>query len=235
LKTLNNPYDFCYNFLMDILKRFIGNLIRFFEKLDRYRDKVLFVFIKPYWPRLITPNMLTALRVAISIFLFFDLFYYRNDGATLVISLFFVGITTDLLDGSVARGLSMVTRVGAMMDPTADRLLIIPIAIYSLYPNHKWLLLIMLFFELINALISIYGQAKGKFMESNIFGKIKMLLQSVVFMAILFYWPNSPALFFIYILWISVTFIILSLYVKTVELKNILNKNASKNLQHPNG
>ena len=138
-----------------------------------------------------------------------------------MISLFFVGIATDLLDGSVARGLNKVTKFGTMLDPIADRVLIFPIAVYSLFFSHRWLLLLILFLELVNAIISTYSHRKNSFIESNIFGKIKMLLHSVVFLAILMYWPKEPISFFIYLLWISVLFMIISLYIKLLQVKNL--------------
>lgn len=190
----------------------------FFEKMDTLRDKVLFIFIKPYWPKHISPNQLTVFRIIIGIFLFVMLFFYKNDSKILIISLFCVGAITDLLDGSVARGLHKETSVGALLDPAADRILIIPIAVYSLFPDHQWLLLWLIILEIINALASIYGYGKNVFVSSNIFGKIKMVLQSVVFGAILIFWPKSPNMFFIYILWFSVIFLIISIYLKALEI-----------------
>jgi phosphatidylglycerophosphate synthase len=140
----------------------------------------------------------------------------------LIISLFCVGALTDLLDGSVARGLKKETKIGALLDPAADRILIIPIAIYSLFTDHKWLLLWLLLLEIINALSSIYAHGKNIFIESNIFGKVKMVLQSIVFVAILVFWPKTPNMFFIYILWFTVILIIVSIYFKILEIKKIV-------------
>ncbi len=201
------------------MKKFLYELKDFFESIDRWRDKVLFVFIKPYWPRRITPNQITVFRIIIAIILFVLLFFYKNDNKLLIISLFCVGALTDLLDGSVARGLDKVTNIGAMMDPAADRILIIPIAVYSLFSGHKWLLLILLLLEVINTLASIWGHGKNIFIVSNIFGKTKMLLQSVVFAAILVFFPQPPNLFFIDILWISAIFLVISIYFKVLEIR----------------
>lgn len=203
------------------INNFISELQFFLEKIDKHRDKVLFVFIKPFWPRLITPNCLTFARVIIGLFLFFLLFYYKNDDASLVILLFFIGISTDLLDGSVARGLKRETKLGAMMDPIADRILIVPIAIYSLFGDHRWLLLILILLEVLNALISVYAQSKNIFIQSNIFGKTKMLFQSVAFTAILVFWPKTPNLFFIWMFWLSVILMVISIYVKFLEIKKV--------------
>src|SRR3989344_4305492 len=114
------------------MKQAINQIKLFLEKMDGLRDRVLFVFIKRYWPRFITPNHLTFLRMVISVILFVLLFYYQKDEGLLIISLFIIGAFTDMLDGSIARGLNKITKWGEFWDPVADRLLLVPIAVYSL-------------------------------------------------------------------------------------------------------
>jgi len=215
------------------LKTFIIDLQLFLEKIDSYRDKLLFLFIKPYWPRKITPNHITWIRVFLGIALFILLFWLRIEGKILIISLFCVGALTDLIDGPIARGTNRVTEFGAMLDSTADRILILPIAFYSLFGLHKWLLLILLITEIINALVSIYYKSNEIYLESNIYGKTKMVIICVVFIAILIVWPNPPSKIFIYGLWATILFSLLSIFSKILELNNkgyIKNKTISEQL-----
>ncbi len=207
------------------MKGFIKNLQEFLEKLDHFRDEALFLFIKPYWPRKITPNHITWARVAIGIILFLLLFFFDVSDKLLVLSLFCVGALTDLFDGSVARGLNKVTEFGAMLDSTADRILIIPIAVYSLFTAHKWLLLFLILAEILNALASIYYKSKEIYLESNIFGKTKMVLQSAVFISILLAWPLAPSYFFILALWATVPFTFLSIFTRISLLRPKFIKN----------
>ncbi|MSU54786.1 MAG: CDP-alcohol phosphatidyltransferase family protein [Candidatus Staskawiczbacteria bacterium] len=202
------------------MKNFLYDLKSFFDNIDTWRDKILFMFIKPFWPRKISPNSLSIMRILISILLFVLLFYYNNPNKALIVSLFLIGAFSDMLDGSVARGLNKVTKSGIILDPIADRMLIIPIAVYSLMNSHYWLLLLLLLLEIINMLVSMYTYSKNILVGANIFGKIKMLLQSVVFVGILIFWPQNPNEFFIYLLWISVYFIIISIFFKILDLKN---------------
>lgn len=201
------------------MKSFLYELKSFFDAIDTWRDKVLFVFIKPFWPRSISPNSLSIIRILISVTLFILLFYYNNTNRALIISLFCIGALSDMLDGSVARGLNKVTKFGIIIDPIADRMLIIPIAVYSLMDSHYWLLAILVALEIINMLVSGYGYKKHIFAGANIFGKVKMALQSVVFLGILIFWPKEPHEFFIYLLWISVYFIVISIFFKILDLK----------------
>ena len=199
------------------MNKFIRDLKLFLEKIDHYRDEALFVFIKPYWPRKITPNVITTARIIIGVLLFALLFFFKIEDKILIISLFFFGALTDILDGSVARGKNMVTELGAILDPVADRIIIITIAVYSLFEHHRWLLLVLLLTEVVNTFVSIYYTTKKVYIESNIFGKTKMVMQSLVFIAILIVWPNLPPQFFIALLWLSIVFTILSIFLKIIE------------------
>lgn len=197
----------------------IEPLKHFLEKLDRQRDEFLFVFIKPFWPRRITPNMITYVRAVTGMLLFILLFFFGIVDKPLIMSLFCLGVVSDLFDGSVARGLNKVTEFGAMLDPVADRILILPIAVYSLYGSHRWLLFFLLLAEILSALVSLFHKSKESYVAANIFGKTKMVLVSIVFIVILFDWPNEPAIFFIDVLWLSLIFSILNIFVRISELK----------------
>jgi cardiolipin synthase len=66
------------------------------------------------------PNLLTAARILL-IPLFVGLLLYEKHGAA---ALVFCGAgLTDLLDGMLARRLGSLTRLGAFLDPLADKLL----------------------------------------------------------------------------------------------------------------
>src|SRR3989344_1529913 len=201
------------------MKTFLSKVTLWLEKIDGLRDKALFHIIKRYWPKSVTPNHLTIARIGIGAVLFIILFYYRNTNTALIVSLFCIGALTDLFDGSVARILDKKTKLGAVLDSVADRILIIPLGVYSLLGYYPWLLFTILTLEIINAVISFFGQRKNIFNGSNIFGKIKMVLQSLSLGAILIFWPEAPHLFFIYALWASAGITVISIFVKILELK----------------
>ena len=216
------------------MKTAIDNLQSFLEKIDHFRNELLFLFIKPYWPRKISPNQITWVRIILGIALFVMLFWLGIKDKAIVVSLFCIGLLTDLIDGPVARGTNRVTELGAMLDSTADRILIIPIAFYSLFGDHKWLLLTLILVEILNAIASIFYKSKEIYLESNIFGKTKMVLLSVVFAVILIVWPDAPPSFFIDALWFSMIFSFLSIFTRILELNNkgyIKNKTINKQLK----
>lgn len=191
----------------------------FLEKIDGYRDKVLFLFIKPYWPRKIIPNHVTYIRLAIGILLFILLFFFNIENKILITALFIIGAFTDLIDGPIARGTNQVTEFGAMLDPLSDRILIIPIAVYALLKSHPWLLMILVLMEIANAIASLYYRSKEIYLESNIFGKIKMAVMCIVLIEILIVWPKGPVPFFVALIWLTIPLSLLSIQAKILELK----------------
>ena len=200
--------------MINLLDKFQKGL----EKLDHWRDEILFSFIKPLWPRFITPNIITYARIIIGVALFILLFFLKIEDQGMIIMLFCVGVITDLLDGSVARGLNKVTEFGTMLDPVADRILILPIAVYGLYQSQKWVLLSLIAIEIVGSLIALYHKSKEQHVVQNIFGKTKMVIYSVVFAEILIRWPNGPSAIFEDALLASIFFAILSISVRIIEL-----------------
>ena len=139
---------------------FSKSIISFFKRIDTWRDKVLSGFIIHFWPRSITPNHLTFLRIGIAAVIIALLFYYRYDNFLVVMLLLFIGAMLDILDGSIARTLGKETKLGIVLDPLADRILLIPVAIYSLLPHHIPLLLTIISLELCSAIPSLYDHFK---------------------------------------------------------------------------
>lgn len=191
----------------------IKKLKNFLEKIDSRRDQLLFPFIKNYWPDYITPNQLTITRIVLAVLLASLLFFGFNN-KSLIIFVFCIAILLDLLDGSVARCLKKETKIGASIDPLADRILIIPVAIYSLYKNYKSLLFVLLGIEIINAFGALYYKIKRVLIRPNIFGKTKMVLQAVAFGLILINWPLFFSGFSIITLWTSGGFAVADMFFK---------------------
>jgi len=215
------------------MQKALDKLTAFLENIDHYRDEFLFLFIKPYWPKKIIPNYVTSIRIAASIALFVLLFFFGIEDKILIVSIFCIGVISDFIDGPIARGTNKVTELGAMLDATADKMLIVPIAFYALMHLHKWLLLILILTEVLNAIASIFYKSKEIYLESNIFGKIKMTMLSIVFIVILVIWPNPPPSFFIDVIWLSLPFSFLSIFARVLELKakgHIQNKFINKQL-----
>lgn len=183
----------------------------FLEKIDGLRDKMLFNFIKEHWPRWILPNHLTIIRIVLAILLIY-LFLNNFQSRLWLIIIFLVASLLDLFDGSVARTLNKVTRLGALLDIVADKILILPIAVFILIEDHFWLLFYLILPELLSGLVVIYYKAAKRVIQANIFGKTKMVIECVAFaLIILFNFPDSPSQFSIILLYFGVLFAFLNL------------------------
>jgi len=66
------------------------------------------------------PNLLSLIRIVLIPF-FIHLFLKGNTQAALVV--LFIASVTDLLDGFIARAFNQRSRVGYILDPLADKLL----------------------------------------------------------------------------------------------------------------
>jgi cardiolipin synthase len=77
-------------------------------------------------------NLLTVLRLILTP-VFVTALYYKNFGYALAI--FFVSALTDGLDGLAARSLNQKTQLGAILDPMADKLLLVTAFIVCALPQ----------------------------------------------------------------------------------------------------
>ena len=75
---------------------------------------------------LTVPNVLSALRLA-SVPIFIWLFATDRENAAVI--LYGVGATTDFFDGYIARRLGQVSELGKLLDPLADRVFIVALAV----------------------------------------------------------------------------------------------------------
>jgi len=69
------------------------------------------------------PNLLTSMRIVVVPFIVIEVLKERMHVAFYI---FFIGGITDLLDGFIARRFNMVTKTGAFLDPTADKIFMVP-------------------------------------------------------------------------------------------------------------
>ena len=109
--------------------------------------------------------------------------------------LFIIAGITDGLDGWIARRMSMTTRLGVLLDPIADKLLVssvlIALTYYHLVP--LWITIILVGRELvINGLRSFYAM-EGITIYPSFSGKFKTALQIVGIACILFGTPLRMA------------------------------------------
>lgn len=95
------------------------------------------------------PNWLTASRVAMSLVFFGVLTFWRFDGSAaskglvdwlliIAAALFIIAGLTDILDGYLARKWKVESAFGRIMDPFADKILVIGSAVFLAGPDFWW-------------------------------------------------------------------------------------------------
>ena len=73
-------------------------------------------------------------------------------------------------------------------------------------------------------------KAKKLHTESNIYGKTKMFIWAIVFVAILIIWPDPLPLLFVDVLWASMAIYFIDIFIKIHDLKNKEKYEGHKNL-----
>ncbi len=137
------------------------------------------------------PNRLTVLRlvmvpVFIAVMVLPDSLVPSLVTGSVGAFLFITAAVTDMLDGKIARKYSLITDFGKLMDPLADKFMVIgalTVIVYR-YDNLRsvfiWALLVVVFRELaVTSLRLVASTSGGVVVPANMLGKIKTVSQIV--------------------------------------------------------
>lgn len=129
-------------------------------------------------PSFVTPNMVTAIRLAGTPFAWW-LLYDAAYGWGLPLFVFLA--LTDMIDGSLARTRKQITPWGIVFDPIADKLLIGGVAlIFGLRYFTPPVIFLMVFFDILPPVRYLLStQSASAPMQANWWGKSKMILQCI--------------------------------------------------------
>ena len=137
------------------------------------------------------PNQLTLGRVvAVPFFIVIYLMGYE----TIAAILFILASATDALDGYLARRDNLVTNFGKIMDPLADKVLVVSALVLLVESGQVagWMLIVILAREFAVAGLRTVAAAEGKVIAAGTTGKIKTVLQMLaVPLLLLNNWPFS--------------------------------------------
>jgi len=136
------------------------------------------------------PNKLTILRISLTFVFMFSLFLFEGIVARIASLLIFsIACLTDFLDGFIARKKDLVTNFGKLMDPIADKLLVIGafIAFVELGIVSAWMVILIIGREMIITGLRILAATKGKFLAAEKGGKHKTVWQMAAIFLILGY------------------------------------------------
>jgi len=150
------------------------------------------------------PNALTLFRfILIGIFPYL---YFLEDLANHKVWAFAVFILagiTDVLDGFIARRYNLITKWGKLMDPLADKLMLITVLTCLFIDNIVpfWAILIIALKELLMILGAAFLYKNRKVVvQSNFYGKLATFLFYIAVTALIFRLPYANYIFIVAIL-----------------------------------
>jgi CDP-diacylglycerol--glycerol-3-phosphate 3-phosphatidyltransferase len=133
------------------------------------------------------PNVLTVLRILLVPVLVVALLDATPSGDLLAAIVFVAASLTDLLDGYLARSRNAITTFGKLMDPIADKLLIIAalVALVSLGRLAAWVAMVIIAREFAVTALRMAATQAGVVISASQFGKAKTCFQIAMVLALI--------------------------------------------------
>jgi len=140
------------------------------------------------------PNVLTILRILLVPVLVVALLDNTPNGDVLAAIVFCVASLTDAIDGYIARSRQAITTFGKLMDPVADKLLIIGalVALVSLHRVAGWVAMVIIAREFAVTALRVGAGQQGVVVAANQFGKLKTVLQVWMVLGLIVAGKNPP-------------------------------------------
>jgi len=132
-------------------------------------------------------NRLTMSRILLTFVFMFFLFCHGLWFKVLSLVVFTLAALSDLFDGMIAQRRNMVTDFGRLMDPIADKILVLAAfaAFVQLQLIDAWMFVIIVSREILITSLRLFALNKGKVLSAARAGKHKTVLQMTVIFAIL--------------------------------------------------
>jgi CDP-diacylglycerol--glycerol-3-phosphate 3-phosphatidyltransferase len=172
------------------------------------------------FPRWIKPNHLTILRLLLVPTVLLLLIFDRRGWA---LAMFIVGLCTDFIDGAMARTRDQQSTFGTYADPVADKLLVAAVLAWWVgthFDSHRALDMVVpifLAFIVLELIVTAVGVSvltrRGDTQQSNGFGKIKMIVQSLalfLFLIAAMLELNTLTTVSLYLLWAALALAVIS-------------------------
>jgi CDP-diacylglycerol--glycerol-3-phosphate 3-phosphatidyltransferase len=135
------------------------------------------------------PNKLTILRIILTFVFLFFIFPPGLLYKIIALIIFSLASLTDFYDGYIARRRNLVTNFGKIMDPIADKLLVLSafLAFVQLHIISAWMVILIISREIIITGLRLFAVSKGKILSAEKGGKHKTISQMVAIFLILGY------------------------------------------------
>jgi len=132
-------------------------------------------------------NKLTVLRIILTFVFMFFLFGHSLWMKVLSLAIFTFAALSDFFDGRIAQRKNMVTDFGKLMDPIADKILVL--AAFSAFVQMQlieaWMFVMIISREIIITSLRLFALNKGKVLSAARAGKHKTASQMAVIFVLL--------------------------------------------------
>ncbi len=134
-------------------------------------------------------NKLTVLRIFLAFIFMFFLFVRGPWAKVTALVIFIFAALSDFFDGMIAKKKNMVTDFGKLMDPIADKILVL--AAFAVFVQMQlieaWMFVIIIAREILITSLRLFALNKGKVLSASRAGKHKTVSQmSVIFLILCF-------------------------------------------------
>lgn len=128
--------------------------------------------------------------------------------------IFVIASVTDFFDGFIARTWNQMTKLGSILDPLADKMLMLAgfLGLILIERASIWAVFLILSREFFITGLRVMAVAEGKDVAASMAGKIKTVVQMIAIGFLIMNWPFATAL-----LWIAVALTLYSGYEYTKE------------------
>jgi CDP-diacylglycerol--glycerol-3-phosphate 3-phosphatidyltransferase len=133
------------------------------------------------------PNVLTVIRILLVPVLVVALLVNTDHGSWVAAVVFAVAAFTDGLDGYIARSRKSITTFGKVMDPIADKLLIVAalISLVSLDKLAAWVAMVIIAREFAVSALRVAAGQQGVVIPASMLGKVKTVVQVAAVLALI--------------------------------------------------
>jgi CDP-diacylglycerol---glycerol-3-phosphate 3-phosphatidyltransferase len=154
------------------------------------------------------PNVLTVVRILLVPVLVVALLAKTGDGDLMAAIVFAAASLTDAIDGHLARSRNSVTTFGKLMDPIADKLLIVAalVSLVSLGRLAAWVAMVIIAREFAVTVLRVAaGAQQGIVISASPLGKLKTVTQVVMVMTLIAFHAHGLGISLLVDLTVAVT------------------------------
>jgi cardiolipin synthase len=147
---------------------------------------------------ILPPNLVSVMRVLMTVPIGYFLAVGTQEAAFVCFGLLVLAGLTDILDGFLARRLNQITRLGLILDPLADKILVITLVIELVFFRDFpiWLAVAIMARDLaILTAGTMLVRKKGLIIPSNYSGKYYFCCLTVLLASYIIYFEFGKALF----------------------------------------